>query len=308
LLITTRNRRDELLRTLAAMVPVLGSGNEIIVLDDGSTDATSQALQQAFSGVRVLREEQSRGYIAGRNRLLGMAVGTYAISLDDDSEIVSPEALPEIARHFAENPRCGAIAMRIYWGPSLPPDLTAPQEPPHRVKSFVGCGHAWKMGAWHSIVPYPEWFEFYGEEDFASIQLFRHGWEVHYLPQVVVHHRAVIRARPLSEQRWRFRRQFRSGLFLMGLFYPWPKLLWHLAYACWAQFQNRFRYTRNWRLLPAFLGALGDLLRRAPLLWRQRQPLTAEQWRTWQSIPGSVLYWQVPKTVDATASAKAQAR
>jgi hypothetical protein len=37
------------------------------------------------------------------------------------------------------------------------------------VKSFVGCGHAWRMKAWHEIPNYPEWFEFYGEENYASL-------------------------------------------------------------------------------------------------------------------------------------------
>jgi hypothetical protein len=41
------------------------------------------------------------------------------------------------------------------------------------LQSFVGCGHVWRMDAWRTIENYPEWFYFYGEEDFASYLLFK---------------------------------------------------------------------------------------------------------------------------------------
>ena len=45
------------------------------------------------------------------------------------------------------------------------------------------------MDAWRSIPNYPEWFKFYGEENFASFQLFKKGWEIHYLPNILINHR-----------------------------------------------------------------------------------------------------------------------
>ena len=51
----------------------------------------------------------SIGYIGARNRLLAEARGEFALSLDDDAEIVGPGFVPVIRRHFAANPRCGRM-------------------------------------------------------------------------------------------------------------------------------------------------------------------------------------------------------
>src|SRR4051812_24333911 len=103
LLITTRNRKADLLRTLEVMVPRLLPGNEVIVLDDGSSDGTAAAVAERFSEVRLLRHVEGKGLIAARNRLLGEAQGEFAISLDDDAEIVGGGFLSRIPAHFAEN-------------------------------------------------------------------------------------------------------------------------------------------------------------------------------------------------------------
>ena len=283
LLISTRNRREDLLRTLRVMTPVFLPGHEVLVLDDASEDGTAEAVASEFPEVRLLRHPARTGYIAARNELLAAARGELAISLDDDAEIVTPGFLDRIAEHFAAHPRCGVAALRIYWGRTLPAE-SAVADPPRRVQSFVGCGHVWRLEAWRSLPPYPAWFEMYGEEAFASYELLRRGWEVHYLPSVLVHHRVDLKDRPAAERSWRFRRQLRAGLFLACLFHPGKVLPRHIAYA----FREQARRDRR---LSDLVRVAADLVRHAPRLRRERHALSPEQWGLWQSLEPTPIYW-----------------
>jgi len=288
LLIATRNRRAELLRTLAAMAPAVLAEQEALVLDDASDDGTAEAVAAGFPEVRLIRHAVHTGYIAARNELLAAARGELAISLDDDAEIATPGFLARIAEHFDARPRCGVAALRIFWGRSLPEAAPRQAGEPRRVQSFVGCGHVWRLEAWRSLPPYPAWFEMYGEEVFASYELLRHGWEVHYLPAVLVHHRVELAGRPAAERAWRYRRQLRAGLFLFCLFHPRRVLPRHLAYAFWDQAR---RLPESDRRLQDLLWVAAELARHARRLGKERRPLSPEQWRLWQSLPPAVVYW-----------------
>jgi GT2 family glycosyltransferase len=298
LLITTRNRREHLLRTLEVMAPALPPGTEILVLDDGSTDGTSEAVAARFPGVTRIRHSAGKGYIAARNLLLSLAQGELALSLDDDAEVVDPSSLITVEEHFAAHPRCAVAALRVFWGRSLPPGALDCREAPRPVRSFVGCGHVWRMEAWRSLPPYPEWFQAYGEEAFASFELLRRGWEVHYLPSVLVHHRVVPRERPAAERVWRYRRQLRAGLYLACLFHPTRELPRRLAYSFWDQLRRRA--WREPRVLLDLMWVAKELGLGAPRLLRSRSPLDELAWRTWRTLPPEVVYW-TPTEVPCTS-------
>jgi glycosyltransferase involved in cell wall biosynthesis len=61
---------------------------EVIVVDDGSTDATAQILEHYEDRVRVLTQE-NRGPAAARNAGAGLARGEYLAFLDADDAFVS---------------------------------------------------------------------------------------------------------------------------------------------------------------------------------------------------------------------------
>lgn len=291
LLITTRNRRAELLRTLAVLAPSLPSPHEIIVFVDGSGDCTASEVAREFPAVTLIEQNPGIGLIAARNRLLNAAKGAFAISLDDDAEIVTPGFVPMILDYFAEHPRCGVLALPVFWGRKLPAEADAAGEPGGRVRSFLGGGHVWRMEAWRSIPPYPEWFEMYGEEDFAALQLLRKSWEVHYFPRCLVHHRVDAGVGRRPDWRLRYRLQLRSGLFLMVLFYPLAALPRRFVSAIWAQISKRLLCQRDWAAAPMIVKALWDVARRLPKLCALRTPLTSRQWSEWSRLPSTTYYW-----------------
>ena len=107
--IPTRNRRatlvDTLARVLAQECP--SSGFEVIVVDNGSTDETADALadlaRRSGGRLRGLREPL-RGPAAARNTGAAAASGEVIVFLGDDTEPADDQLLASHAAHHEAHP------------------------------------------------------------------------------------------------------------------------------------------------------------------------------------------------------------
>ncbi len=292
ILITTKNRLPDLKETLNQLSSFIENENvEFIICDDGSSDDTSSFIESNYKTIRLIKNKKSKGLIYSRNRLLNLTKAKYAITLDDDSHIVSQNTLEIIKNVFEMNKKCAVITFRIFWGEELP-NNTNHTLINTRVKGFVGCGHVWRMEAWRSIPNYPAWFIFYGEEDFAAFQLFKKGWEVHYVPDVLVHHRVDIKARKNDKDyRLRLRRSLRSGWYLYFLFYPFKLIPRKIAYTLWIQIKNKV-LKGDWKAFLAIVQALFDLVINFPKLMKQSNRLSIEEYQEYCKLAETKLYWK----------------
>jgi glycosyltransferase involved in cell wall biosynthesis len=92
-LIPTHNRSALLRRSLASALSQHDVTIEIIVIDDGSTDATQDTLAAVVDPrVHVIRNEVAQGVGAARNRGIDEAVGDWVAFLDDD-DLWAPDKL-----------------------------------------------------------------------------------------------------------------------------------------------------------------------------------------------------------------------
>ena len=83
--IPTCNRADLVLRALASVRAQTRPPSEILVVDDGSTDATVERIRAAFPEVTLL-EQKNRGVSAARNTGIQKARGAFIALLDSDDE------------------------------------------------------------------------------------------------------------------------------------------------------------------------------------------------------------------------------
>jgi glycosyltransferase involved in cell wall biosynthesis len=83
--IPTCNRADLVLRALASVRAQTRPPSEILVVDDGSTDATIERIRAAFPEVTLL-EQKNSGVSAARNTGIQKARGTFIALLDSDDE------------------------------------------------------------------------------------------------------------------------------------------------------------------------------------------------------------------------------
>ncbi|AWA29778.1 glycosyl transferase [Flavobacterium magnum] len=294
ILISTRNRREALDFTLRRLLDCQDGNVEVLVFDDGSTDGTFDHVRFHFPWVTLQRNETSRGYMYCRNKMLNETKARFAISLDDDAHFLTTKPFDAIAAYFAKHPQCGLIAMRIFWGTNAPASLDS-REDSGRVRGFVGCAHAWCMESWRKIPDYPEWFGFYGEEDFASYQMFKKNIEVHYLPEVLVQHRVnVADRRKDKDYGIRLRRSLRAGWYLFLLFYPLSQIPRIMAYSVWMQLKLKV-FKGDVKALKALCLAGIDLLISLPKIARESRRFTKQEFQQYQQLPATKIYWQPEK-------------
>lgn len=106
------NYAKTLPRAVNSVIAQLGEAQaELLVIDDGSTDATPQVVEQLLvehaGAFRALRKPNG-GLSSVRNRGIEEARGQYLIFLDADDEM-APGALAAVARHIADNPESRLI-------------------------------------------------------------------------------------------------------------------------------------------------------------------------------------------------------
>lgn len=292
ILISTKNRCDDLIFTLNKLQDLLIREDvEFIVYDDGSDDGTFCYIQNNYPDIVLKRNEVSKGYLYCRNEMLNQTEAMYAVSLDDDAHFLTTNPLEKIQNYFDSNAQCGLIAFRIFWGLTEPVNSIS-VEVPQRVQSFVGCAHVWRMKAWQNIPDYPEWFIFYGEEDFGSYQLFKKDLEVHYLPEILVNHRVDMKLRKNNSDYYiRLRSSLRSGWFLCFLFYPKRIILRKMSYSIWQQLHLKV-FKGDFKILQVIVLALLDLFKALPKIIRNSNRLAEKEFRNFEKLSATKIYWQ----------------
>ncbi|MCW2943405.1 MAG: glycosyl transferase family 2 [Actinoallomurus sp.] len=208
--IATRNRRSELLRTLDRL-GALPERPAIVVVDNGSGDGTPAAVGTGHPGVRVVPLGRNRGAEA-RNIGVHLARTPYVAFSDDDSWW-EPGALERAADLFDAHPRLGLIAAHTVVGPGRRPDPVnaamagtplpgEPGLPGPEVLGFLACASIVRRRAFLDVGGFSPLLFFVGEERLLAYDLAAAGWGRCYVPGIVAVHEPS-RRRPPARDRHR---------------------------------------------------------------------------------------------------------
>lgn len=295
ILITTKNRLTDLVFTLEKIQYLLDRDDVVcLICDDGSTDGTAVYLQTNYPKIRLIQNPKSQGLIYSRNRLMGLVTTEFAISLDDDLHFITQNPLKIISDFFNHNSNTAVLSFRIFWD-KMEPKTTETSDKSMSMQSYAGGAHAFRMKAWNEIPNYPAWFIFYGEENFASYQLFKQNWQVYYLPEILVNHRVNLKARKKdNDYVQRQRRSLRAGWYLLFLFYPCREIPRKMAYSLWMQFKLKV-FQGDFKALIAIGMALLDLVWNIPKIIKNSSRLTQKEYERYNQLPETKLYWQPEK-------------
>lgn len=84
---------------------------EIIIIDDGSSDATMEILP-ALAGLRYVRNDHNLGFLASCNRGAELARGKYLVLLNNDTE-ARPGWLQALLDTFSDDPLAGLVGSKF---------------------------------------------------------------------------------------------------------------------------------------------------------------------------------------------------
>jgi glycosyltransferase involved in cell wall biosynthesis len=102
--IPTHNRAELVKRAVQSVLNQSYANVEIIVVDDGSSDDTSSALEEFITAglIRYIRHDSPQGASAARNSGIMAANGKYITGLDDD-DIFEPSRIEELINAYEPN-------------------------------------------------------------------------------------------------------------------------------------------------------------------------------------------------------------
>jgi GT2 family glycosyltransferase len=111
------NGREPLLHTIAALCHSAYAFKEILLVDNGSTDGSVEAVRTAFPTVTILAQQRNLGASEGRNVGIRRAVAAgvdYVFNIDNDIEVY-PETVGELVRVAEKRPDVGIVGTMMYF-------------------------------------------------------------------------------------------------------------------------------------------------------------------------------------------------
>ena len=119
IVIPVYNRRDTTLNGLKSLARIDRTGLDVrtIIVDDGSTDGTGEAVRQHFPDVQVIDGDGTLHYAAGTNRGISAAMeqGSEFIVTANDDSVFHDQFLQRLVAAARSNPRAVVGAMLLLW-------------------------------------------------------------------------------------------------------------------------------------------------------------------------------------------------
>lgn len=198
-----------------------GFANEIIVVDNASTDGSTKMVKKEFPAVKLIASQKNLGFAAGNNLATPQACGRYFLFLNPDTVVLST-TIPTMIKFMNQHPEAGAATCRVelpsgklddachrgfptpwnalchfsglekifpkiklfsgYYLSYLSLDKT------HEIDSGVGAFLMVRRQAGEKIGWWDEDYFWYGDDLDFCYRIKNSGWKIFYVPKVKIIH------------------------------------------------------------------------------------------------------------------------
>jgi GT2 family glycosyltransferase len=192
-IILAYNRSTEVLITikkLQELQATLPYELELIVVDNASTDDTSNLVKTSYPEIKLVTRTINNG-VAGWNDGFALATQPYLLVLDDDSHIES--GLTTAIDYLEKNPSVGILALNIVDQELKGDPLLDPEEAwkhQQKIMGFIGCGAVIRKAVYEKIGGFAPWLFIYTHEFDYSIRALDAGYDTRFFELGTVVHRA----------------------------------------------------------------------------------------------------------------------
>lgn len=248
------NRCSEVLITIGKLkvfASALPFKLDIIVIDNASTDGTSEEIKTLHPDIELIRIKVNKG-IAGWNDGFSAARNKYILVLDDDSHIES--GLIEAIAYLEKNDTVGILALNITTGPYLTDSWIwqngKPWQHEENILGFFGCGAIIRKDVYDRIGGFAEWLGVYAHEWEYGLRCMEAGYEIKYFK----HSSIVHRASPINRSPKRL--QVFGSRNEMGIIYKYFDKRWQYIARMWL---NNLKRVKTEGLLSGYYYTVGAL-------------------------------------------------
>lgn len=216
IIIVNWNTRELLQKCLESVeATVRDFSQEVIVVDNASTDGSVAMLKERFPGVRRIENSENRGFGAANNQALRIMAGRYALLLNSDA-VLAKNAVTELFTCLENNPEaamaCGQLfnvdgtrqnsiaafptlltllanmPLLEYLFPRRFPSKRYSHSGPVEVDSGVGACLMVRKAAIDAVGFFDERYFFFFEETDWAYQMRRAGWKILHVPGASITH------------------------------------------------------------------------------------------------------------------------
>ena len=307
------NGREYLGACLAALQEQTRSPDEVVLVDNGSTDGSTELVARRFPQVRVIGSETNLGFAGGCNLGVRAARGDYVATLNPDTR-PEPGWLAALVGAMDADPSVGMCAslmlfmetpdvvnsagvavdvLGIAWDRLGGQPVAAASE---QQEVFGACGGAalYRRSLWEQLGGFDEDFFMYLEDVDLAWRARAAGWRCLYVPAARVYH--AHSASAIEGSAFKDYLKARNKVWLIAKNYPWPQIaLWGPCVILYDLLGVALTLSKG--STAALRGRIDGLRGLGPILAKRRVTCARGQTPGWRAVRPYLVGLQSPWTV-----------
>ncbi|MFH1081404.1 MAG: glycosyltransferase family 2 protein [Pseudomonadota bacterium] len=215
-IIVNWNTRDLLQNCLASISKAISDiRHEIIVVDNASGDGSVTMMHEKYPHVKVIQNNENRGFGAANNQAMRIMAGRYAVLLNSDTALTE-NAVYELFSFMENHPEaamaCGQLlnadgskqnSIAAFPGlltlvtntsllevliPKKYPSKRYAYKQPIEIDSAIGACLLVRKAAIDTVGLFDERYFFFFEETDWAYRMKQSGWKVYHVPTAFIYH------------------------------------------------------------------------------------------------------------------------